>query len=143
MGWGARRPWRGAGDGVRAPCGGGLAGTAHAGCGEAAQNPADPGALPAQPAQTAGRQYGREVVDGFAVGGEVPVPQRGAPGADGGAGDRGADPGLEGLVAGEDGEQDEQQVQQGGGEMDALHRLRQAAEGVGFARSGNGKRHHW
>ena len=93
-----------------------MAGTAHAAAGAATHDPADPGALAAQTAQGARMEYGREVVDGFAGGGELPIPQRGAPGAARGMGGAGhGDPGQEGPVPGEERQQDEQQVQQGRG----------------------------
>jgi len=85
-------------------------------------------------------EYGREVVDGFAGGGELPIAQRGAPGAAlGGAED---EAGHRGLAAEEDGEQGEQEVEQGRRDMDAIHHLRHAAEGVGFVRSGDRVWHH-
>ena len=128
------RLWRCAGDTERAGSGRAATGRAHAESGEAAQDPADPGALLAQATQGAGGEYGREIVDGFAGGGELPVPERGAPGAAG----RGGALGREGLVAGEDGQEREQETQQGRRKMDAVHRLRQAVQGVGFGRSGDG-----
>ena len=117
-----------------------MAGTAHAAAGAATHDPADPCALPAQATQGARMEYGREVVDGFAGGGELPIPQRGAPGAGGGQGD--SELGGDGLGPGEDRQQGQQEVEQGRRKMDAIHRLRQAAEGVGFDRSGDLVWHH-
>ena len=72
-------------------------------------------------------EYGREVVDGFAGGGELPIAQRGAPGAALGGGEGGRDLGGEGLVADENGDEGEQELEPAGREMDARHRLRHAA----------------
>ena len=117
-----------------------MAGKAHAAAGAAAQDPADPGALAAETAQGARVEYGCEVVDGFAGGGEVPIPKRGAPGAGGGGGQ--GEFGHDRLVPREERQQGEQELKQGRRKMDAIHRLRQAAKGVGFERSGDRKRHH-
>jgi hypothetical protein len=111
-----------------------MARAAHASAGQAAQDPADPGALAAQTAQGARMEYGREVVDGFADGGEAPILTRGArPAAEEGRGEAGAE---------EERQQGEQEAEHGGRKMDVIRRLRQAAKGVGFDRSGDGIWHH-
>jgi hypothetical protein len=46
------------------------------------------------------------------------------------------------FVSGEDRQQGEQELEQGRREMDASHRLRQAAKGVGFVRCGGRMWHH-
>ena len=119
-----------------------MAGKAHAAAGAAAQDPADPGALAAETAQGARVEYGCQVVDGFAGGGEVPIPLRGAPGAAVGRGQGGFELSRDGFASGEDGQLGEQELEQGRRKMDAIHRLRQAAKGVGFERSGDGMWHH-
>ena len=87
-------------------------------------------------------EYGRKIVDGFASGGELPIPLRGAPGAAMGRGQGGMELACDGFASGKNGQQSEQELKQGRRKMDAIHRLRQAAKGVGFERSGNRKRHH-
>ena len=115
-----------------------MARAAHAAAGTPAQDPADPGALAAQTAEGARMEHGCQVVDGFAGRGEVPIPKRGAPGAAVGRGQEGRD----GFVSGEECQQGEQEVLQGRRKMDASHRLRHTAKGVGFERSGDGMWHH-
>jgi hypothetical protein len=87
-------------------------------------------------------EYGREIVDGFASRGELPIPLRGAPGAAVGRGQGGLELTCDGFVSGENGQQSEQELEQGRRKMDAIHRPRQAAKGVGFERSGDGMWHH-
>ncbi len=118
-----------------------MARAAHAAAGTPAQDPADPGALAAQTAQGARVEYGREVVDGFAGGGEMPIPLRGAPRAGGGGGH--GELGHDRLVPREERQQGEQELKQGRRKMDAIHRLRQAAKGVGFERCGGRMWHYW
>jgi hypothetical protein len=120
-----------------------LARTAHAAAGAAAQDPADPGALAAQTAQGARVEYGCQVVDGFAGGGEVPIPQGGAPGAAMGGRQDAFELGRDGSVPGEERQQGEQELEQGRRKMDAIHRLRHAAQGVGLVRSGDSVWHHY
>ena len=139
--WGVRPPVRRrAGEAKGTGSGRAIAGTAHAAAGAAAEDPADPGALTAQTAQGARVEYGCQVVDGFAGGGEVPIPKRGAPGAGGGGGQ--SELGHDRLVPREERQQGEEQVQEGRRKMDAIHRLRQAAKGVGFVRCGDRMWHH-
>ena len=117
-----------------------MAGKAHAAAGAAAQDPADPGALAAEATQGARVEYGCQVVDGFAGGGELPIPGGGAPCAGGGGGQ--GELGHDRLVPREERQKGEKQVEEGRRKMDAIHRLRQAAKGVGFSRSGDGMWHH-
>ena len=110
------RPWRCAGGARGAGSGRATARTAHAAAGPAAEDPADPGALAAQAPQGARMEYGREIVDGFASRGELPIPLRGAPGAAVGRGQGGLELTCDGFVSGENGQQSEQELEQGQGQ---------------------------
>ncbi|MCX7378649.1 MAG: hypothetical protein NTY94_18105 [Alphaproteobacteria bacterium] len=50
--------------------------------------------------------------------------------------------GRGGSVPGEERQQGEQELEQGRRNMDAIHRLRHAAQGVGFVRGGGSVWHH-
>ena len=126
--WGAWRHWRRA-------CGLGgaeyrraVAGEGHALCTVAAHQPAEAGAQAKQPAQDMGVPVG--ILGGVGGEGEEPVLVRAAHGV---ARD-GRD--LEG------GEQGQQQELQRGRNPGVQNRLRQGAQGIGFARCGGLMWHH-
>ena len=131
-----RDAWgRGAGDAVRGELGCALDGRAHAAGAGAAQDPAEHGALAADVAHGARVEERREILDGAAIGGELPVLAGNAPGVAAGdpLGAAGAFHLLaEGFALEQEGDQGEQQGTQGGREMDVLEHARHAAGCVGF-----------
>ena len=137
---------RGAGDRVRGEFGCAADDGAHAAGAGAAEDPAEHGTLAADMTHGTGVEERREILDGAAFGGVLPVLAGDAPGVAAMTvmGEAGLFQFLAGGAALEhEGDEGEQQCAQGGREMDVLEHARHAAGCVGFEKGCDLICHHY